>query len=148
MRKKQEAKALLEEEEKSLKVAAKIPLAKISRAQIEQEVEKRNKNIEKINNPTKPPAPKSAPLEENLNRMMADVHVASTVDDAIKVLATSETDEDRHPEKRMKAAYKAYEEAELPILKAENPSLKLSQLKQIIFKNWQKAPENPMNKNL
>lgn len=149
LRKKQEAKALLEEEEKALKIVAKIPLAKITRAQIDQETEKRNKNVEKINNPTKPAAavgPKVIPLEENLNRLLADVHVASTVEDAIKVLDTVETEEDRHPEKRMKAAYKAYEEAELPIIKAENPSLKLSQLKQIIFKNWQKAPENPLNK--
>lgn len=149
LKKKQEAKALLEEEEKSLIVAAKIPLAKITRAQIEQENERRKKNVEKINQPNKPAAalgPKVVPLEENLNRAMADVHIASTVDDAIKLLATAETEEDRHPEKRMKAAYKAYEEAELPILKAENPSLKLSQLKQIIFKNWQKSPENPLNK--
>lgn len=151
MKKKLEAKALLEEEEKSIlsAAAAKIPLAKISRAQIEQEVQKRNKNVEKINNPIKPAAvgPKVVPLEENFNHLMADVHIASTVDDAIKVLGTNEIDEDRHPEKRMKAAYKAYEESELPIMKASNPSLKLSQLKQIIFKNWQKAPENPLNKN-
>lgn len=151
LKKKLEAKALLEEEEKAIKAttAAKIPLAKISRAQIEQEVEKRNKNVEKINNPTKPAAlgPKVIPLEENFNHLMADVHIASTVDDAIKVLGANETDDDRHPEKRMKAAYKAYEESELPVIKANNPSLKLSQLKQIIFKNWQKAPENPLNKN-
>lgn len=149
LKKKAEAKALLEEE-KSLKVAPKIPLAKITRAQIEEENERRNRNIEKINNQNKPAAvsaPKVVPLEENLNRVMADVHVASTVDEALQVLSVKDTEDDRHPEKRMKAAYKEYEEAILPILKAENPSLKLSQLKQIIFKNWQKAPENPLNKN-
>lgn len=141
---------MLEEEEKALKVAPKIPLAKISRAQIEEENERRLKNIEKIYHQNKPAAvsaPKVVPLEENFNRLMADVHVASTVDEAIQVLDSKETDEDRHPEKRMKAAYKAYEEEQLPVLKATNPSLKLSQLKQIIFKNWQKAPENPLNKN-
>lgn len=145
MRKKAEAKELLELEEKSIKTTAKIPLAKITRAQIEQEVEKRNKNIENINNPTKAAVPKVVPLEENLNRVLADVHFADTIDEAIKVLRVDE-DEDRHPEKRMKAAYKAYEDAQLPQIKAENPSLKLSQLKQIIFKNWQKSPENPLNK--
>jgi hypothetical protein len=77
---------------------------------------------------------------------MADVEVATNIDEAIAVLKVTETDEDRHPEKRMKAAFKAYEETQLPIVKSENPSLKLSQLKQIIFKNWQKSPENPMNK--
>lgn len=147
MKKKLEAKALLEQEEKSIIVPAKIPQAKITRAQIDLEVEKRNKNIESLAHKNdKPVVPKVVPLEENLNRAMFDVHVASTVDEAIKVLKIDETEEDKHPEKRMKAAYKAYESAQMPILKAENPTLKLSQLKQIIFKNWQKAPENPLFK--
>jgi hypothetical protein len=151
LKKKEEAKRLLEQEEEAIKksIVAKVPQSKITRAQIEQEVEKRNKNIENIYNPTKPAVksgPKEIPLEENLNRVMADVHVASNIDEALQVLKVSDLDDDKHPEKRMKAAYKSYEEAELPIIKAENPSLKLSQLKQIIFKNWQKAPENPFNK--
>lgn len=147
LKKKAEAKALLEQEEQSLKVVAKIPQAKITRAQIEKEVEKRNKSIESTvtPNPTVKNVEKLAPLEENLNRVMADVQVATNIDEAIAVLKLSATDEDRHPEKRMKAAYKAYEDAQLPMIKADNPSLKLSQLKQIIFKNWQKSPENPMN---
>lgn len=146
MKKKAEAKALLEEEEKSIKTAGKIPQAKMTRAQIEKEVEQRNRNIENINNPPKPVVPKVVPLEENLNRVMADVHVAASIDQAISVLKVEDSEEDRHPEKRMKAAYKAYEDSQLPMIKAENPSLKLSQLKQIIFKNWQKSPENPLNK--
>lgn len=147
LKKKADAKALLEQEEESLKTVAKIPQAKITRAQIEKEVQQRNKNIESINNPNpvKNVEPKEIPLEENLNRVMADVQVATNIDEAIAVLKVSATDEDRHPEKRMKAAYKAYENAQLPTIKAENPSLKLSQLKQIIFKNWQKSPENLMN---
>lgn len=147
LKKKAEAKALLEQEEASLVVAAKIPQAKITRAQIEKEVQQRNKNIENIvnPNPVKKVEVKEAPLEENLNRVMADVQVATNIDEAIAVLKMSATDEDRHPEKRMKAAYKAYEDAQLPMIKADNPSLKLSQLKQIIFKNWQKSPENPLN---
>lgn len=146
MKKKAEAKALLEEEENSIKTTAKIPQTKLTRAQIEDEVRKRNKNIENINNPPKPVEPKVIPLEENLNRVMADVHVAATVDQAISVLKINETDGDRHPEKRMKAAFKAYEDSQMPIIKAQNPSLKLSQLKQIIFKDWQKSPENPVNR--
>lgn len=146
MKKKAEAKALLEEEEKSIKTAGKIPQAKMTRAQIEKEVEQRNRNIENINNPPKPVVPKVVPLEENLNRVMADVHVAASIEQAISVLKVDDSEEDRHPEKRMKAAYKAYEDSQLPVIKAENPSLKLSQLKQMIFKNWQKSPENPLNK--
>lgn len=52
---------------------------------------------------------------------------------------------DKHPEKRMKAAYTAFEERRLKTLKEEQPTLRLSQLKQIIFKEWQKSPENPLN---
>lgn len=146
LKKKIEAKALLEQEESEIKTTAKIPQAKITRAQIEKEIEQRNKNVEKINNPPKAVVPKVIPLEENFNRAMGDVHVASTVDQAIAVLKVADSEEDRHPEKRMKAAFKAYEDAQLPIIKAQNPSLKLSQLKQIIFKEWQKSPENPLNK--
>ncbi|KAJ1912748.1 hypothetical protein H4219_005487 [Mycoemilia scoparia] len=52
---------------------------------------------------------------------------------------------DRHPERRAKAAYRAYEDRMMMKLKEENPGLRLSQLKQLIFKEWQKAPENPFN---
>lgn len=51
---------------------------------------------------------------------------------------------DKHPEKRMKAAYSAFEERRLQVLKEENPGLRLSQLKQMIFKEWQKSAENPL----
>lgn len=90
--------------------------------------------------------------------------------------STSSDKLDRHPERRMKAAYAAYEEKYLPILKvprllkqrlyidgaganacctlperdhaqAENPGLRLSQLKERLFKQWQKAPENPLNQS-
>lgn len=52
---------------------------------------------------------------------------------------------DHHPERRMKAAYAAFEEANLPRLKQENPNMRLSQLKQQLKKEWMKSPENPLN---
>lgn len=147
VRKKAEAKALLEQEMNSIKTAPKVSVQKITRAQIDAEVEKRNRAIESVNNPPKPTVPKEAPIEENYNRLMAETEVAQTIDQAIAALAVKEND-DRHPEKRMKAAFKAYEDEQLPIMKQEYPSLKLSQLKQMIFKEWQKSPENPMNQKL
>jgi len=45
----------------------------------------------------------------------------------------------------MKAAFRAYEERELPLLRREFPSLKRSQLKERLWKLWQKSDENPMN---
>jgi len=60
----------------------------------------------------------------------------------------SSTAVDLHPEKRMRAAYLAYEERRMAQVKAENPNLRLSQLKQMIKKDWNKAPENPLNQRL
>lgn len=36
----------------------------------------------------------------------------------------------------------------MPRLKAENPSLRQSQLKQMLRKEWQKSPENPLNQRI
>ena len=51
---------------------------------------------------------------------------ASSVTEAIKVLSIVQDEKvDKHPEKRMKAAYTEFEERRLQELKAENKSLKL-----------------------
>lgn len=84
------------------------------------------------------------PLEENVNRLVVDGEEARSVDEAIRVLSLDSEADDKHPERRRKAAYNSYEEKMLPILKQENPSLRLTQLKQLIFKKWQTAPENPV----
>ena len=71
---------------------------------------------------------------------------ARSLSDAIEVLSIGEFQStDRHPEKRLKAAYLEFEARELPILKAEYPNMRLSQLKQMLWKEWQKSPDNPMN---
>lgn len=46
----------------------------------------------------------------------------------------------------MKAAYEAFENTNLPRLKQENPTLRMSQLKQLLKKEWMKSPDNPFNK--
>ena len=52
---------------------------------------------------------------------------------------------ERHPERRVKATYASFEATRLAQLKLENPSLRQSQLRQMIRKEWSKSPENPMN---
>lgn len=54
LRKKSENKALLEMEMASIRTTAKPSIQKVTQAQIQQEVEKRNKNIESINAPKAP----------------------------------------------------------------------------------------------
>ena len=46
----------------------------------------------------------------------------------------------------MKAAYLEFSENNLDRIKSENPGLKLSQHKQILWKEWLKSPSNPMNR--
>ncbi|KAJ3104283.1 hypothetical protein HDU97_009359 [Phlyctochytrium planicorne] len=79
---------------------------------------------------------------------------ASGIDAALELLDITEKGTEvkqtknlveKHPEKRMKSAWAAFEEREMVILKEENPGLRLSQLKQLLQKKWKKSPENPMN---
>ncbi|KAF0360973.1 DUF1014-domain-containing protein [Gigaspora margarita] len=52
---------------------------------------------------------------------------------------------EKHPEKRFKAALAAYEEREMPKVKEEYPGLRYTQYREMIYKNFQKSPENPFN---
>lgn len=148
LQKKAEAKALLEQEMNSIKVstAGKQPMSKVTRLQIQMETEKRAQ----VAQPAKQEVDThiSQPLPENINRLQVDGEEARTVEEAISVLSIKETELDKHPEKRMKAAFAAFEEANMPRIKAENPTLRLSQLKQILRKEWLKSPENPTNQRI
>eukprot|EP01053_Blabericola_migrator_P000951 Blabericola_migrator_1__950@NODE_1239_length_5016_cov_82_322287_g838_i0_p3_GENE_NODE_1239_length_5016_cov_82_322287_g838_i0NODE_1239_length_5016_cov_82_322287_g838_i0_p3_ORF_typecomplete_len219_score60_55Ccdc124/PF06244_12/2_7e24_NODE_1239_length_5016_cov_82_322287_g838_i030513707 len=93
-------------------------------------------------------------LQPNINHMLREEHInavlegteivgASGIDAALGQLEGEA--EDMHPERRRKAAYKAYEEEWIERMKLEHPGLKRSQMKERIFKQWQSAPENPVN---
>ncbi len=78
------------------------------------------------------------------------VYSASNIDDALFLLESSSSVAkvgaiERHPERRQKAAYAAFEEREMPLLKQEHPGLRLSQLKERLHRMWQKSPDNPFN---
>ena len=141
LEKKAEAKAQLEKEMATIKVGVKQPPAKITRADIMVVKEKRNPVPTKKKEDDKP-------LEENLNRLTIEGETAHGIDEALTILSTKEQEIDRHPEKRVKAAYASFEEKMMPIIKEENPTLRLSQLKQILKKEWMKSPENPLNQKL
>ncbi|KAH8291807.1 hypothetical protein KR054_000789 [Drosophila jambulina] len=148
-KRKAEAKALLDQEMSSINTQRKQPLAKINRQQILEEMEKKQRVIEAINEANKPAATRvvvqNNVVEENLNRSMADTDVATNIDEALVVLSVNDNEEDKHPEKRMRAAYKTFEANNLPRIKAENPSLRMSQWKQLLMKEWNKSPDNPFN---
>lgn len=142
LQRKTEAKAILEKEMNEIPKKPSKPAQKVTRAKISDIVaasskqEKEEKHIETY---------LDAPVFENTNRLEIEVEEARTVDDAISILNSNQDDIDKHPEKRMKAAYKAYQQRRLHELKSENTGLRLSQLKQIISKEWEKSPENPLN---
>lgn len=124
---------------------------KLTRAEIEYNLEKQRIESEKARERERLLKEKSLTvdekIEENVNRLQVDGLEARNIDEAIAVLSINQdtSSADLHPEKRMKAAYTAFEEANLPRLKAENPTFRLSQVKQLLKKAWLKSPDNPMN---
>lgn len=146
---KNESKKMLEEEEVGLKGKTTKP-AKLTRAEIAANRLAAEK-AEAAARKAKVQTHLDTKLEENVNIAAAQakaegIEEARNVEDAIAVLSVNEgAPVDKHPEKRMKAAYAAFEEVNLPRLKAENPNLRLSQLKQMLKKDWMKSPENPLN---
>lgn len=148
MERKKENQRLLDEENSQIKGKSREAVigGKVTRAQIEQTLQNEQLKQEQQQQP-KEKSHLETPLEENVNRIIPEEGSveARTIEDAIAVLSTGPEDLDRHPERRMKAAFAAYEEANMPRLKQENPNMRLSQLKQQLKKEWTKAPENPLN---
>jgi len=85
---------------------------------------------------------------------------ATGLDNAIDLMevVTAKTDKasvgqaaaglEKHPERRFKAAYEAYKEQQLPILKVDYPGLRLQQYQDMMYKNFQKSPDNPFNQTI
>ncbi|KAF9156291.1 hypothetical protein BGX21_008480 [Mortierella sp. AD011] len=138
--KKREAQRALEEEEKGLKSKPSKPIKGE-----EKKAVKKAQKVEAFSTEVKP-------VEE---------FSASNIDDALDLLSLTGSstggsgqgptttgkgkDVDRHPERRFKAAFAAYLEREMPNLKKEHPGLRQNQMHDMLFKQFQKSPENPFN---
>ncbi|KRX64489.1 Coiled-coil domain-containing protein [Trichinella sp. T9] len=140
---KQENRLLLEKEMEQLKGKC-TTATKVTRASIAAFQEKEKK---KLPNKAENKCVTLNDLEKNVNHLTVEGEEARTVDDAIMILNDKMTKVDLHPEKRMRAAFAAFQERNLPLLKKENPTLRQSQLMQMLKKEWQKSAENPMNQN-
>ncbi|GMF29532.1 unnamed protein product [Phytophthora fragariaefolia] len=66
----------------------------------------------------------------NRNRAQDEDGEARSLDAALDLLSVGDKELEKHPERRAKAAYKAFEEVMLPQVKEDYPGLKLSQYKQ------------------
>lgn len=142
---KKELARLAEEEMESVKGAKAKTVQKMSRAQIAAQQEQLRQEAAAAAEKKEALLHHEVPLEENINRLEAEGHEARSVEDAIAVLSVKEQELERHPEKRMKAAFQKFEDDNLPRLKQEYPNMRLSQLKHMLKKDWMKSPENPMN---
>lgn len=66
--------------------------------------------------------------------------------DALSLTTTAPTSSlDRHPERRFKAAYAAYEARRLPELETEQKGLRRQQRIEVVRREFEKSAENPFN---
>ena len=75
---------------------------------------------------------------------------ATGIDNALDALSLTTTEAasdkvDKHPERRFKAAYAAFEARRLKEIEAENPGLRRQQRIEACRKEFEKSPENPFN---
>ncbi|KAF7716087.1 Coiled-coil domain-containing protein 124-like protein [Penicillium ucsense] len=73
---------------------------------------------------------------------------ASGIDNALDALSLTSKDTskvERHPERRFKAAYAAFEARRLPEIEQENPGLRRQQRVDLCRKEFEKSEENPFN---
>ncbi|RDX83984.1 Coiled-coil domain-containing protein 124-like protein, partial [Mucuna pruriens] len=161
-----EVRRLAEQEEKELDKALKkvdnkkanrvsIPVPKVTEVELRQRREEEQAAAERKAEEAKKRQSRTA-AEEEYERMVlvsntnrdGSIIEARTLDDAIAQMTIVDTlPPDRHPERRLKASFKAFEEAELPKLKEEKPGLTHTQYKDLIWKLWKKSPDNPLNQN-
>lgn len=132
-----------EKKAKATKKAERLRKEREERLRLEKEKQKttESSNIDPLFRNTEAML-EGAVEDNNLNVALQDG--SSGIDAALDSLSIEKQD-DKHPEKRMKALHKAFEERMIPQLKVEHPGLRLSQLKERVFLLWKKSPENPMN---
>jgi len=74
---------------------------------------------------------------------------ATGIDNALDALSLTSNNRsekiDRHPERRFKAAYAAYEARRMPEVEEENKGLRKQQRVDLIRKEFERSPENPFN---
>ncbi|KAK7277431.1 hypothetical protein RIF29_18583 [Crotalaria pallida] len=131
-----------------------IPVAKVTEAELRRRREEEEAEMKRKAEEGKKRQSRTAEEEEyermvlvsNTNRDDSIIE-ARSVEEAIAQITIQhqDTDPDRHPERRLKASFKAFEEAELPKLKEDKPGLTHTQYKDLIWKLWKKSPDNPLN---
>ncbi|EUD64312.1 hypothetical protein C922_05304 [Plasmodium inui San Antonio 1] len=148
---KKELRELYGEEEKSLKSnkESKTTSSKVTQAQILQRlIEEKKKEMEEDKKKKNNLNVHEMELEDNINHIQRDEindydeYINATgIDNVISALDNVSFEKT----KKVKVAYKKFEEENLPLIKEQYKGLKLSQFKQILWKQFKKSPDNPMN---
>ena len=132
-RKKAEREALLAEEEKNQPAKPKSAGAK---------------KAEKKTAPSKGTLDMSK-LDDSDPSKLSTALNATGIDNALDALSLTTGGDsakvDRHPERRFKAAYAAFEARRLPEIEEEKPGLRKNQRIEIVRKEFEKSEENPFN---
>ncbi|XP_041999549.1 coiled-coil domain-containing protein 124-like [Salvia splendens] len=144
-------KSLTKPDKKANRVA--VPLPKVTEVELIRRREQEQAALQRRAEEDKRKQSRTA-KEEEYERMVSventnrddSIIEARSVDEALaRMTMVDSLPVDKHPEKRLKASFKAFEEAELPKLKAEKPGLTHTQYKDMIWKLWKKSPDNPLN---
>ena len=80
-------------------------------------------------------------MRANKNRQMEEEGSATGLDNALNMLGM----EEKEKSKNLKVLFNEFSERETPKVRADNPGLKLSQVKERVFRAWEKSPDNPKN---
>lgn len=86
-------------------------------------------------------------LDEPADRRGSALH-ATGIDNALDALSLTSKDTskiDRHPERRVKAAYAAFEARRMPEIEEENKGLRRQQRIDLCRREFEKSEENPFN---
>ncbi|GLT42984.1 hypothetical protein SLA2020_169610 [Shorea laevis] len=130
-----------------------VPVPKVTEAELRRRREEEQAEQARKAEETKKKQTRTAAEEEyermvlvtNTNRDDSIIEARSVEEAIAQMTVADNLPVDRHPERRLKASFKAFEEAELPRLKEEKPGLTHTQYKDMIWKLWKKSPDNPLN---
>lgn len=114
-------------------------------AQVKKEQEIKEKEIEDTIDKDINPNHIYREEQKRLDESGAVLLQGSGIDDALELTQGDKIF--KHPEKKVKQAWKLYIEDNLQRAKHENPGLKRSQLLDILHKEFEKSEKNPFNQN-
>ena len=83
----------------------------------------------------------SEDIDQLLNEEFKSLYKPAKEEEEAQISGTG----DKHPEKRMKAAWKAYEEEHFERMKEEHPGLKRNQMLNLLWQEFKSSNANPMN---